>query len=166
MNTTISLRRAIPSPAEAAFSFFRQRSLQRRPLWRRFPGSPSSLTLLYLFSDTQFRRSGPRILFHLPRRGENRFFCHRSEKWTLIANANGKVRRTDTPPFSRLKSTLADAVLQRMEGNHANPSALAKPLDRLVQGRGKGAQLIVDGDADRLKRAAGGMGSATAGSSG
>src|SRR5690606_25900866 len=127
-------RRALPS-----FPTRRSSDLQRRPLWRRFPGSPSSLTLLYLFSDAQFRRSGPRILFHLPRRGENRFFCHRSEKWTLIANANGKVRRTDTPPFSRLKSTLADAVLQRMEGNHANPSALAKPLDRLVQGRGKGA---------------------------
>ena len=56
-----------------------------------------------------------------------------------------------------LQRVLDDAVLQRVEGDDGKPSTAFQIFLRGIEHRGKLAQLVVDGDADRLKTAFGGV---------
>ena len=82
-----------------------------------------------LFAYSKLRRTGSGIALQLLVRGQNRLSGDDFDLWFIAADANGKVLRAGTSLRFVAHKLLDDAILQRMEGDHAQPAAGIKQFE-------------------------------------
>lgn len=67
------------------------------------------------------------------------------------APAHRKICRTGTLPFEPAKRSLDDPILERMKGDHTDPSYLAECLDRVIDESLQPRKLLIGRDSQSLK---------------
>src|SRR5439155_6955874 len=117
-----------------------------------WPGGP-----LNLDSYSQTTGRGPGIERGLGGTGADRLPRGRAELGRLAAHADRKVGRAVAAALAIAHEALDDAVLERMEADHREASAGPQHRESGRQCGLEGAELVVDGDPQRLEDALGGM---------
>src|SRR5439155_13325570 len=119
-------------------------------------GGPGSHGLgLYSHAESRGRRS--RVSRRLSGVRADRLPRGRAELRSLAAHADREVGRTLAAAFAIAHEALDDPILERMEADHREPATGPQHRERGRQRGLEGAELVVDGNPERLEHALGGM---------
>src|SRR5438093_7169287 len=128
----------------AASSATSQNAIQCRPL---------NLTSLEPLEHAELRRSRAGVDGDLPRVRQDRFLGEHATERAAAAGANRLPRRADAGARPLAKRVLDHAVFAGVIGDDAQPATRDERIAQRGQHSGKGIDLFVDSDAQRLKQA-------------
>src|SRR5207244_10136640 len=117
-----------------------------------WPGGPLGL---YSHAESRGRRS--RVSRRRSGVRADRLPRGRAELRSLAAHADREVGRTLAAAFAIAHEALDDPILERMEADHREPATGPQHRERGRQRGLEGAELVVDGNPERLEHALGGM---------
>ena len=115
--------------------------------------------ILEFLCNAKFRTAGSRIVLYFIVRWHDRFSVYLFYYSVTFLLINSFVRRIDQSPALLTKEFLDDAIFQRVEGDHCEPSsrpfAMLRTVPKCCHCLGKdffnGSQFLVHGDAKCLK---------------
>src|SRR5690242_9273083 len=112
--------------------------------------------------DTQLGAARARVARLLVFAGHDGVACEDAQAGRAAADARWKLRRADAAALFGLEEALDDAILQGMEADDGEPAAGSEQVQRGGKRGLQTAQLVVDGDAQSLEGARGGVDAAGA----
>src|SRR2546423_6963885 len=104
-----------------------------------------------LHRHAEARRLRPGVSGDLGSRRTDRATRRRAQRRARAAGADGELGRTRAAVLFGAEKALYDAVLERVEGDHREPSARPQHLERRRQRTLERAELVVDLDPQRLE---------------
>ena len=144
-----------PDGSEADLHRERQHEQKRRQQEAHGANESSLSAAAHLDSlrHAEFGAPRARVFFRFLLARQDGFPCYAAQRLHEAAGTNRRLARAGTAVLASGNAGLDDAVFQRMETDHAQPSAPAEHVRRGIHHALDLAQLVVHRDADRLKAA-------------